>query len=172
MSQEIVGAGRVPRLLLPDRGLEKHYPVNIITHNSNGKSYRMPLLLIPSVSAPELMTEVRCQRINYDQTYEAPDSLEILSPVMPPTIEYFSNETDVMNMSYFQLDETINSVEFQEVDIIPTVKPTCNGHGSRYEDSETCVRHFQVLHAALTLLKHFIPLSLIRLFIFTNLMYS
>jgi hypothetical protein len=144
MSQEIVGTGRVPRLLLPDRGLEKHYPVNIVTHNGKGKSYRIPLLLIPSVSAPELISEVKAQRTDYDHTYEAPDFLEILSPEMPSTIESIPRETDEMNMSYFQLDETINSVEFQEIDIIPTGCATGNGHANRYEDSPTCgVSHFQ-----------------------------
>lgn len=137
MSQEIIGACRVPRLLLPDRGLEKHYPVNIITHNSKGKSYRIPLLLIPSVSAPDGISEVIAQRTNYDHTHEAPDSLEILSPEMPITIEFLPTEIDEMNMSYFQLDETINSVEFQEIDNIPTGNPTVNSHGSRYEYSQT-----------------------------------
>lgn len=137
MSQEIIGACRVPRLLLPDRGLEKHHPVNIITHNSKGKSYRIPLLLIPSVSAPDVNSEVKAQRTNYDHTYEAPDSLEIFSPEMPITIELIPTEIDEMNMSYFQLDETINSVEFQEIDIIPTSNPTVNGHGSRCEYSQT-----------------------------------
>jgi hypothetical protein len=172
MSQEIIGTGRVPRLLLPDRGLEKYYPVNIVTHNGKGKSYRIPLLLIPSVSAPELSPEVRAQRTNYEHTYEAPDFLEILSPEMPSTVESIPRETDEMNISYFKLDETINSVEFQEIDIIPTGGPTGNGHASRYDDSTTCgVSHFQE-YPALILTQRFIPIFLVKQLIVTMLKYS
>lgn len=115
MSQEIICTGRVPRLLLPDRGLEKHYPVNVVTQNSKGKSYRMPLLLIPSISAPEIISSVRAHRTNYDNTCQALDSLEILTPEMLPTCESIP-KTDEMNMSYFRLDEAINDAEKQEYD--------------------------------------------------------
>ena len=49
MSEVIRHSAKVPRLNLPDRGQEKQYPVNVVTHHTSGKSYRIPLLALSRI---------------------------------------------------------------------------------------------------------------------------
>ena len=43
---------KVPLLILPDRGLEVQMEVNVVTHQKSGKSYMIPLLILPKSTAP------------------------------------------------------------------------------------------------------------------------
>ena len=50
MSEAIRPSTKVPRLNLPDRGLEKQGPVNIVTRQTSGRSYRIPLLALSRIA--------------------------------------------------------------------------------------------------------------------------
>ena len=47
MTEESKTALKVPLLLLPDRALEKQTEIHVVIHQKSGKTYMIPLLILP-----------------------------------------------------------------------------------------------------------------------------
>ena len=64
MNEGNKSALKVPLLILPDRGLEKQTEVNVVTLQKSGKSYLIPLLILPkSISTENSVSDgMACNR--------------------------------------------------------------------------------------------------------------
>lgn len=56
MSEAIRPSTKIPLLNLPDRGLEKQDPVNVVTRQTLGRSYRIPLLALSRIACSDVST--------------------------------------------------------------------------------------------------------------------
>jgi hypothetical protein len=64
MNEGNKSALKVPLLILPDRGLQKQTEVNVVTLQKSGKSYMIPLLILPkSISTENSVSDgIACNR--------------------------------------------------------------------------------------------------------------
>lgn len=100
---------KVPLLILPDRGLAHQTEVNVITHQKSGKTYSIPLLILPKVTSTANSTSSGASRNGYE------DSLSDASDAHL----YLNGKREELSLGK-TTDETIENVDNFDVECLKT----------------------------------------------------